>query len=119
VLEAQPDRTVLTEDGSPVGVCGVQPRAPLPNGAFVLGVLTGLLPLESEFGSVPKVGDPAVEAVFLDSDPPDASSYAWPYGVVYLFTRPSTALAERLRERYDCPLDADSRPAFDPYAVRR
>lgn len=115
----EPAYTVLTEDGAPVGVCGVQPRAPLPNGAFVPSVVTGLLPLEFEFGSVPRVGEPAVEAVFLDPDPPDASSYAWPYGVVYLFTRPSTALAERLRKRYDCPLDTDTRPAFDPYAVRR
>ncbi|WP_049935144.1 hypothetical protein [Haloplanus natans] len=115
----EPAYTVLTEDGAPVGVCGVQPRAPLPNGAFVPNVLTGLLPLESEFASVPRLCEPAVEAVFLDPDPPEASSYAWPYGVVYLFTRPSTALAERLRERYDCPLDADTRPVFDPYAIRR
>jgi len=119
-----PDRTdpsyaVLTEAETPVGVCGVQPRTPLPNGAFVPSVVTGLLPLEAEFASVPKLGDPAVEAVFLDPDPPDASSYAWPYGVVYLFTRPSTSLAERVRSRYDCPLDADTRPAFDPYAISR
>jgi len=115
----EPAYTVLTEDGAPVGVCGVQPRAPLPNGAFVPNVLAGLLPLESEFASVPRLGEPAVEAVFLDPDPPEASSYAWPYGVVYLFTRPATALAERLRERYDCPLETDTRPAFDPYAIRR
>ena len=115
----EPAYTVLTEDGAPVGVCGVQPRGRLPNGTFVPSVVTGLLPLESEFGSVPELGDPAVEAVFLDPDPPEASSYAWPYGVVYLFTRPSTATAERLRERYDCPLDTDTRPAFDPYAIRR
>ncbi|MFB6255344.1 MAG: hypothetical protein ABEH58_01225 [Haloplanus sp.] len=119
-----PDRTesaytLLTENGTAVGVCGVQPRAPLPDGAFVPSVMTGLFPLESEFDSVPRVGDPALEAVFLDPDPPEASSYAFPYGVIYLFTRSSTAVAERLRERYDCPLDTDTRPEFDPYAIRR
>ena len=107
----------LALDGEPVAECFVQPRAPLPGGAFVPSVLTGLLPLERQFTSVPKVGDPAVEAVFLDPDPPDASSYRLPYGVVFLFTRPSTATAERLRERYDCPLDADTRLDFDPYEV--
>lgn len=115
----EPAYTVLTEDGEPVGVCGVQPRDPLPGGAFVPSVVTGLLPLESVFEAVPTVGDPAVEAIFLDFDDPGASSYAWPYGVVYLFTRRSTAFAERLVERYDCPFDADTRPAFDPYALRR
>lgn len=115
----EPAYTVLTDDGEPVGVCGVQPRDPLPNGAFVPSILTGLLPLEAEFESVPKVGEPAVEAVFLDPDPPEASSYRRPYGVVFLFTRPSTAPAERLRETYDCPLDSDTRPTFDPYAIRR
>jgi hypothetical protein len=112
-----PAYDTLTEDGAAIGVCGVQPRDPLPGGAFVPSVLTGLLPLEPQFASVPTVGEPAVEAVFLDPDPPDASSYTRPYGVVYLFTRPSTATAERLRERYDCPLGVDTRPEFDPYGV--
>jgi hypothetical protein len=112
-----PSHTVLTEDGDPVGVCGVQPRDPLPNGAFVPSVLTGLLPLEAEFESVPTVGDPAVEAVFLDPDPPEASSYTHPYGVVFLFTRPSTAVAEGIRDTYDCPLETDTRPSFDPYGL--
>lgn len=111
----EPAYTVLTEDGERIGVCGVQPRDPLPSGAFVPSVLTGLLPLEPQFTSVPRIGDPAVEAIFLDPDPPDASSYRRPYGVVFLFTRPSTATAERLQDRYDCPLDADTRPDFDPY----
>lgn len=115
----EPAYTRLTPDGEPIGVRGVQPRDPLPGGAFVPSVVTGLLPLESVFEAVPTVGDPAVEAIFLDFDDPGASSYAWPYGVVYLFTRRSTAFAERLVERYDCPFDADTRPAFDPYALRR
>jgi len=117
-----PDRTTpaytrLTEDGTPIGVCGVQPRDPLPNDAFVPSVVTGLLPLEAEFEAVPTVGDPAVEAVFLDPSPPDATSHTRPYGVVFLFTRSSTGFATRLREQYDCPLDADTRPAFDPYGI--
>jgi hypothetical protein len=114
-----PAYTRLTEDGKPIGVCGVQPRDPLPDGAFVPSVVTGLLPLEREFDTVPMVDEPAVEAVFLDPDPPDASSYARPYGVVFLFTRASTAFATRLRETYDCPLEADTRPAFDPYGIGR
>ena len=113
----EPAYAVVTEDGAPIGVCGVQPRDPLPNGAFVPNVVTGLLPLEPQFDAVPEVGDPAVEAVFLDPDPPAASSYSRPYGVVFLFTRPETAFAERLRAEYGCPLDADTRPAFDPYGV--
>jgi hypothetical protein len=111
----EPAYAVVTEDGDPIGVCGVQPRDPLPNGAFVPNVLTGLVPLEPHFDAVPEVGDPAVEAVFLDPDPPDASSYSLPYGVVFLFTRPGTTFAERLRAEYGCPLGADTRPAFDPY----
>jgi hypothetical protein len=113
----EPAYAVVTEGGEPVGVCGVQPRDPLPSGAFVPNVVTGLLPLEPQFDAVPEVGDPAVEAVFLDPDPPEASSYVRPYGVVFLFTRPETAFAERLRAEYGCPLDADTRPAFDPYGV--
>ena len=113
----EPAYAVVTEADEPIGVCGVQPRDPLPNGAFVPNVLTGLLPLEAQFDAVPEVGDPAVEAVFLDPDPPDASSYTHPYGVVFLFTRSATAFAERLRADYACPLDADTRPAFDPYGL--
>jgi hypothetical protein len=115
----EPAYTVLTEDGDRIGVCGVQPREPLPSGAFVPNVLTGLLPLEPQFTSVPDVGEPAVEAVFLDPDPPTAASYTRPYGVVFLFVRPATAFAERLRTAYDCPLDADTRPDFDPYSIHR
>ena len=113
----EPAYAVVTEADERIGVCGVQPRDPLPNGAFVPNVLTGLLPLEAQFDAVPEVGDPAVEAVFLDPDPPDASSYSHPYGVVFLFTRPETAFAERLRDEYGCPLDTDTRPAFDPYGL--
>lgn len=115
--QTEPSTTVLTEDGDPIGACCVQPREPLPNGAFVPNVLTGLLPLEPQFTSVPGIGDPAVEALFLDPDPPDASSYTTPYGVLLLFTKPATALADRFRETYNCPRGVDTRPAFDPYGV--
>ncbi len=115
--QTDPATTVLTEDGSSVAACGVQPRAPLPNGAFVPNVLTGLIPLEPQFVSVPGVGDPAVEALFLDPDPPGAGTHTTPYGVVLLFTEAGTTLAERFRETYDCPRGADTRPEFDPYGV--
>jgi len=115
--QTEPATAVLTEDGSAVGACGVQPREPLANGAFVPNVLTGLLPLEPQFASVPGVGDPAVEALFLDPDPPGAGTHTTPYGVVLLFTAAGATLAERFRETYDCPRGADTRPAFDPYGV--
>ena len=115
--QTDPATTVLTEDGSSVAACGVQPRAPLPNGAFVPNVLTGLMPLEPQFASVPGVGDPAVEALFLDPDPPGAGTHTTPYGVVLLFTEAGTTLAERFRETYDCPRGADTRPEFDPYGI--
>ena len=113
--QTHPATTVLTADGSSVAACGVQPRAPLPNGAFVPNVLTGLVPLEPQFASVPGVGDPAVEALFLDPDPPGAGSHTTPYGVLLLFTAAGTTLADRFRETYDCPRGADTRPEFDPY----
>ena len=115
--QTDPATTVLTEDGSAVGACVVQPREPLPHGAFVSNVLTGLLPLESQFASVPGVDEPAVEALFLDPDPPGAGSYTTPYGVVMLFTTAGTAVAERFRETYDCPSGVDTRPVFDPYGI--
>jgi hypothetical protein len=113
----EPACAVLSEGGDPVGVCCVQPRDPLPNGAFVPNVLTGLLPLESLFASLPDLDEPAVEALFLDPDPPDASAYSLPYGVVLLFTEAATDLPDRFRETYDCPRDADTRPEFDPYGL--
>jgi len=113
----EPACAVLSEGGEPVGVCCVQPREPLPSGAFVPNVLTGLLPLESLLSSVPELGEPAVEALFLDPDPPDASAYTVPYGVVLLFTEAADELPARFRSAYDCPRDADTRPDFDPYGI--
>lgn len=113
----EPAYAVLRDDGNAVGGCFVQPREPLPNGAFVPNVLTGLLPLESHLQEVPEVGAPAVEALFLDPDPPDATSYTRPYGVVLLFTAAGRALADRFRETYDVPRGSDTRPDFDPYGI--
>lgn len=115
--ELEPVCRTILDDGEPVGACCVQPREPLPNGAFVPNVLTGLLPLESQFAAVPGVGEPATEALFLDPDPPDTTTYESPYGVVPLFTADGTATADRFRSAYDLPRDTDTRPDFDPYGV--
>ncbi|MEZ3117768.1 hypothetical protein RYH80_17765 [Halobaculum sp. MBLA0147] len=115
--DPEPSCRTILDDGEPVGACCVQPRDPLPNGAFVPTVLAGLLPLESQFAAVPGVGDPAAEALFLDPDPPDATTYESPYGVVLLFTAAGAATADRFREAYDLPRDTDTRPDFDPYGV--
>jgi len=103
--------------GDPVGVCCLQPRDPLPEGAFVPNVLAGLLPLEDHFESIPGVGDPAAEALFLDPDDPDASTHTTPYGVVLLFSAAGRDLADRFRTEYGCPRGADTRPSFDPYGL--
>lgn len=115
--ETDPTSTVLSEDGTPVGACVVQPRDPLPDGAFVPSVMTGLLPLEGQLESVPGVGEPAAEALFLDPDTPDARTFSTPYGVALLFTERGSSLADRFRDTYDCPRGAKSRPDFDPYGL--
>lgn len=122
---AEPTFTTLATDeesgsdpsaeSNSVAACGIQPREPLPNGAFVPNVLTGLLPLESVLQSVPGTDKPAAEVLFLDADQPDSDDYSRPFGVVVLFTETNTDLAGQFREQYDCPRGEDSRPAFDPY----
>jgi hypothetical protein len=113
-----PTWTALTDaDGNAVGACGVQPRDPLPDGAFVPSVLAGLLPLEPLFESVPTVDEPPAEVLFVDPDPPDADGFTEPYGVVLAFTDEGATAAGAYRERYDLPRGEDSRPEFDPYAV--
>jgi hypothetical protein len=114
---SQPVCRTLVEDGEPVGACCVQPREPLPDGGFVPSALTGLLPLESEFASVPGVDEPAAEALFLDPDPVDAASAQSPYGVALFFTADADDLPARFRDRYDLPRGEDTRPNFDPYGV--
>jgi len=96
-----PTSTVLSEDGAAVGACVVQPRNPLPDGAFVPSILTGLLPLEGQLNSVSGVGEPAAEALFLDPDSTDARSFSAPYGVALLFTERGRSVADRFREQYD------------------
>jgi hypothetical protein len=114
----RPVSTPITDEGeTPIGELFVQPREPLPNGAFVPNVVTGLIPMESLLSTVPAVGDPAVEALFVDPDPPDASQYSRPYGVALLFTEAEGPTVEQYRERYDIPTTGDTRPEFDPYTV--
>jgi hypothetical protein len=115
--DAEPTSTVLSENGTAVGTCLVQPRDPLPNGAFVPNVMTGLLPLEEQFASVPGVGEPAAEALFLDPDPPTAGTFSTPYGVALLFTERGRSLADQFRTAYDCPRGAETGPDFDPYGL--
>lgn len=115
--QTDPSYTVLTEAGDPVGVCCLQPRAPLPSGAFVPNVLAGLLPLETQLASVPGIDEPAAEVLFLDPDPPDVATHSVPYGVAMLFTDRGATLADRFRETYEIPLDGDTRPDYDPYGL--
>jgi hypothetical protein len=115
--QAEPACAVLTEDGEQVGVCCVQPRAPLSDGLFVPNVLTGLLPIEPHLTSLLEIGEPAAEALFLDPDTPDATQFSEPYGVVLLFSDRASTLADRFRETYDIPRGTDTRPAFDPYGL--
>ena len=42
----EPAGATLSADGVNIGECRIQPRATLPNDAFVLNVVTGLLPTE-------------------------------------------------------------------------
>jgi hypothetical protein len=115
--QVEPTCDTLTDGGEAVGACCVQPRDPLPDSRFVPNVLAGLLPMESQFASVPGVGAPAVEALVLDPDPPDADAFSRPYGVVLFFTAAGRALADEYRDRYDCPRGADTRPDYDPYGI--
>ena len=110
-----------TDSAPPIGACCVQPRAGLPDGAFIPNILTGTLPLESVLQSVPGTDDPAVTALFIDPARPSADNYEIPFGVVLLFTQSDTDLRKRFYQQYDCPTepdsDIDTRPSFDPYAM--
>ncbi len=112
-----PAHSVIEAEGEPVGECWVQPRAPLPGGTFVPSVLAGLLPMEAKLTTVESVGAPTTDAVFLDPDPVDASSFSEPYGVLLLFTEEAGETRRQFRERYDCPRGVDSRPEYDPYEL--
>lgn len=110
---------VTGEDAkAPVGECWVQPRDPLPDGAWARSVLTGLVPMEHLFDGLPQTGVVPSEVLVLDPDPVDAASYRLPYGVAVFLGESGRALGDDLRERYGRSLDRrdDDRPAFDPYA---
>lgn len=115
--DGNPASTVILEEDEPVAACCVQPRDPLPDGQFVPNVLAGLLPIEDYYQSVPGVGDPAVEVLFLDSDLPDADSHSTPFGTFILFTAAASDSREQFYNRYDLPADADTRPEYDPYRI--
>ncbi|MFB6222889.1 MAG: hypothetical protein ABEH86_04350 [Haloarcula sp.] len=113
----QPTSATIKEDGDPVAECFVQPRAPLPGGAFVPSVLTGLVPMEELLTELPAIGEPPTDAIFIDPDAPDADSYSQPFGVAVLFTAAADETLAEFRERYDLPEDADTRPEYDPYGL--
>ncbi|WP_423999472.1 hypothetical protein ACOZ4I_11040 [Haloarcula salina] len=113
----RPASVTLTEGGRPVGECFVQPRGPLPGGAFVPSVLTGLVPMEEILTELPGVGAPPTDAVFVDPDPPDADAYSRPYGVAALFTAEADERLAAFKDRYDLPTEGDTRPAYDPYGI--
>ncbi|MBV0901756.1 hypothetical protein [Haloarcula salina] len=113
----RPASVVLTEGGEPVGECFVQPRGPLPGGAFVPSVLTGLVPMEDLLTELPSAGAPPTDAVFVDPDPPDADAYSLPYGVAALFTADADERLADFKDRYDLPDAGDTRPAYDPYGI--
>ena len=111
----EPAGTTLSADGDDIGECWIQPRATLPNEAFVPNVVTGLLPIEPWIDDLPALGVPATEVLVLDTAAPTAERYETPYGVFLFFTDAGRAVATDYRDRYDCPRAVDSRPDFDPY----
>jgi len=115
--QEQPSTTVLAADGDPAAEVAVQPRAPLPGGAFVPSVLTGLVPMEESLQTLPTVGDPVTDALFIDPDPPGADSYTRPFGVVVLFSAAAEELRTEFYEEYGIEPGSDSRPEYDPYGI--
>lgn len=116
-LDAPAGTTLESEAGDPVAEVYVQPRDPLPSGAFVPNVVAGLVPMEPWLRELPAVGAPATHAVFVDPDPPDAREFSRPYGVTVLFGSDGDEVLAAFRDRYDLPSDADTRPDFDPYGI--
>ena len=115
--QERPTTAVLRSDGEPVAEATVQPRAPLPGGAFVPSVLTGLVPMEDRLEELPTVGEPVTDALFVDPDAPDADRYSRPFGVVVLFGAAGESLREDLYATYDIDAAEDSRPDYDPYGI--
>lgn len=112
---SEPVGATLAADGVNIGECWLQPRATLPNEAFVPNVVTGLLPMEPWLSELPNLALPTTEVLVLDTAAPTAEAYETPYGVFLFFTHAGSEVATEYRERYDCPRDGDSRPDFDPY----
>jgi len=113
----RPATAVLKTDGEPVAEVVVQPRAPLPGGSFVPSVVTGLVPMEERLDTLPSVGKPVTDALFIDPDEPDADSYSSPYGVVVLFSEDAETLREQFYTEYGIKHGVDSRPQYDPYGM--
>jgi len=115
--QERPSTTVLTSEGEPVAEVAVQPRGPLPGGAFVPSVLTGLLPLEARLTELQSVGEPVTDALFVDPDPPDTDRYSRPFGAVVLFSAAGEGLRDEFYAAYDIDPTEDSRPEYDPYGI--
>jgi len=115
--QEHPSTTVLEWEGEPVAEVAVQPRAPLPGGAFVPSVLTGLVPMEDRLGELQSVGEPVTDALFVDPDPPDTDRYSRPFGAVVFFSAAGEGLRDEFYATYDIDPAADTRPAYDPYGI--
>jgi len=109
--------TVLHWEDEPVAEAAVQPRAPLPGGAFVPSILTGLVPMEARLGELPTVGEPVTDALFVDPDPPDADRYSRPFGAVVFFSAAGEAVRDEFYDAYGLDPTEDSRPEYDPYGL--
>ncbi|MDS0281072.1 hypothetical protein [Haloarcula onubensis] len=115
--QERPSTTALRWAGDPVAEVAVQPRAPLPGGAFVPSVLTGLVPMEDRLGTLSSGGEPVTDALFLDPDPPDTDRYSRPYGTAVFFGAAGEALRDEFYDRYGIDPTGDSRPEYDPYGI--
>jgi hypothetical protein len=115
--QERPSTTSLKWQGEPVAEVAVQPRAPLPGGAFVPSVLTGLVPMEARLGELQSVGEPVTDALFVDPDPPDTDRYSRPFGAAVFFSAAGEALRDEFYAAYDVDPAEDSRPAYDPYGI--
>ena len=115
--QEKPPTAVLRSDEEPVAEVAVQSRAPLPGGAFVPSVVTGLLPMEKRLRELPTIGDPVTDALFVDPDPPNTDRYSRPFGVIMLFGTAGQTLRDKFYAAYDIDPTGDSRPDYDPYGI--
>ena len=115
--QERPSTTTLEAEGAPVAEVAVQPRKPLPGGAFVPSVLTGLVPMEDRLGELQSTGEPVTDALFVDPDPPDTDRYSRPFGTVVFFSAAGRELRDEFYAAYDIDPAGDSRPEYDPYGL--